>query len=76
MSVPACAVLVVPQRRPKRCLLPAAKDEEHANKDDDDVKTAHDNFETGLYTTKTGLSRRGFPYSQDDRRRGRRSPLP
>ncbi len=59
MSVPACAVLVVPQRLPKRGLLQATKDEERANKDDaKDDKAVHYKSETGLYTTKTGLSRR------------------
>ena len=59
MSVPACAVLVDPQRLPKRGLLQATKDEEHTNKDDTkDDKTVHDNSERCLYTTITGLSRR------------------
>lgn len=59
MSVPACAVLVDPLRLPKRGLLQATKDEELANKDDSkDDKTVHDNYESGLYTTKRGLSRR------------------
>ena len=40
--------LVSPQRRPKRCLLQAAKDEEHANKDDDKERTAHNNLRIGV----------------------------